>query len=98
MLNAVGEFAVGGCQSNLIFFLKGAHTVLIQGRCTANQDHRPAVLLCIGEPGKRMNHTRTGYHQAGLSSAGEITGCLRCVAGRLFITHADVGNSSSLRG
>ena len=56
VLDGVGELAERGGDVDLAFLLEGAHAILICGRCAADQDHRPAVLLGVGQSGEAVHH------------------------------------------
>ena len=97
VLDRVGEFAVGRGELDLVFLLERAHAVLIDGRGAADQDHRPAVLLGIGEAGKRVDDARPGDREARARPPGQVAGGLRGIGRRLLVAHADIFYADLLR-
>ena len=89
-------FAELRCRQDLPFFLKGSPAILGNSGGATDKKHGPAVGLGIGQPCKGMNDTGTGNHQASLGTTRQISGCLRCITGCLFITHTNIGNASTL--
>ena len=97
-LDAVREFAERRGDQHLALFLEGAHAAAIGLRGAADQDHRPAILLGIGEAGETVHHAGAGHDDAGAGAAGQIAVGLRRVGGGLLVAHADIGNAFLLRG
>ena len=98
MFHGVRVFAIRIGQGNLAVFLERAHAILVSRRGPTNQNHRPAVLLGVGETGKSVNDPRPGHDQTRLGAAGEIPGRLCRVTRRLLVAHADVGDACFLGG
>ena len=96
VLDGVGVLAIRRGELDLALFLETAHAVLVDRRCAPDQDHRPAVLLGVGESGEGVDDARSGYGEAGLRTAREVAGRVGGIAGRLFIAHADVGYAGLL--
>src|SRR5262249_18536981 len=61
-------------------------------------DHRPTILLRVGEAREAMHDAGAGHDDAGARAAREITVGLRGVGGGLLVAHADIGNAFLLRG
>ena len=97
-LDAVRELAERRCDQHLALFLEGPHAVAISLRGAADQDHRPAILLRIGEPGEAVHDPRAGDDDAGAGAARQIAVGLRGIGGGLLVAHADIGHTFFLRG
>ena len=97
-IDAVGEFAERRGDQHLALFLECAHAAAIGLRGAADQDHRPAILLGIGEAGETVHHAGAGHDDAGAGPAGQIAVGLRRVGGGLLVAHADIGDAFLLRG
>ena len=65
VLDGVGELAERGGDLYLALLLEAAHGVLVGGRGAADHDHRPAVLLRVGEFGEAMDDAGTRDREAG---------------------------------
>ena len=62
------------------------------------QDHRPAVLLRVGEAGEGVDDAGAGHDEAGAGAAGQVADGLRGVRGGLLVAHPDVRDAFLLRG
>ena len=96
-LDAVRELAERRGDQHLALFLEGAHAAAIGLRGAADQDHRPAVLLGVGETGETVHDARAGHRDAGAGAAGQIAVGPGRVGGGLLVAHADVGDAFLLR-
>src|SRR6516162_3062876 len=97
-LDAVCEFAERRGDQHLTLFLESAHAAAIGLRGAAEQNHRPAILLGIGEAGETVHHAWAGHDDAGAGAASQIAVGLCRVGGGLLVAHADIGNAFLLRG
>ena len=97
-LDAVGELAERRGDQHLALFLEGAHAAAIGLRGAADQDHRPAVLLGIGEAGEAVHHAGAGHGEADAGATGHIAVGLGRVGRGLLVAHADVVDAFLLRG
>jgi hypothetical protein len=92
------EFAEGRGDQYLALFLEGAHGAAIGFRRAADQDHRPAILLRIGEAGEAVHDAGAGHDDAGAGAALQIAIGLRRIGRGLLVAHADIGDAFLLRG
>ncbi len=97
-LDPVGVLTPGLGRRDLILLLEGGHAVLVGRRGATDQNHRPQVLLCVGQAGQGVDDTGTGHHQTTLGPAGQVARGLGGVGGRLLIAHADEGDALPLHG
>ncbi len=97
-IDGMREFAERRGDQHLALFLEGAHGAAIGLRGAADQDHRPAILLRIGEAGEAVHDAGAGHDDAGARSALQIAVGLRGVGGGLLVPHADIGNTFLLGG
>jgi len=97
-LDAVREFAKRRRDQHLALFLEGAHAAAVGFRGASDQDHRPAVLLGVGEAGEAVHHARAGHGDDGAGAPGQVAVGLRRIGGGLLIAHADIGDAFFLRG
>ena len=70
----MGEFAEGRRDQHLALLLEGPHAAAIGLRRAADQDHRPAILLRIGEAGEAVHDAGAGHDDAGAGAAIAPTG------------------------
>ena len=97
VLDGMRVLAVRCREFDLAFLLEATHAVLIHRRRATDQDHRPAVLLGVGEPREGVNHAGAGDRQTALRSTGQITRGMGRIARGLLVAHADVGDARLLR-
>ena len=98
VLDRVGELAERRGDQHLALFLERPHAVAPGLRRAADEDHRPAVLLRIGEAGEGVDDAGARHHEAGARAPGQIANGLRGIRGGLLVAHPDVGNPFLLRG
>jgi hypothetical protein len=98
VLDRVRELAERRRDQHLALFLERAHAVAPGLRRAADADHRPAVLLRIGEAGEGVDHAGARHDEAGARAPGQIADGLRGIRGGLLVAHPDVGDPFLLRG
>ena len=93
----VRPFGNRGRGQHLALFLERAHAVAVGLRRAADQDHRPAILLRVGEAGEAVDDARAGHDDARARPAGQEADGARGIGGRLLVAHADIGKADFLR-
>ena len=96
-LDAVRELAERRGDMHLALLLEGAHAAAIGLRGATDQDHRPAVLLCVGETGETVHDAWAGHRDARAGPARQIAVGPGRVGGGLLVAHADIGDAFFLR-
>ncbi len=98
MLDPVRELAERGRAEHLALLLERAHAIAIGLRRAADQQHRPAILLGVGEAGDAVDDARAGHRDARARTAGQKADRARGIRRRLLVAHADIGDAVLLRG
>ena len=96
-LDAVRKLAERRGDQHLALLLEGAHAAAIGLRGAADQDHRPAVLLRVGETSEAVDDAWAGHRDARAGPARQIAVGPGRVGGGLLVAHADVGDAFFLR-
>ena len=84
------EFTKRRGDMDLALFLKGTHTAAISLRRSANQYHRPAVLLCICQSSQTVYNAGSRHGNTGARATCHVTIRLRSVGCGLLVSHADI--------
>ena len=90
-------FADGGRRQYLALLLERAHAVAERLRGAADQDHRPAILLRVGEAGEAVDDAGAGHDDARARPAGQEADGAGRIGRGLLVTHADIGQADLLR-
>jgi hypothetical protein len=98
VLDRVRELAERRRDQHLALFLERAHAVAPGLRSAADEDHRPAILLRIGEAGEGVDDAGARHDEAGAGAPGHVANRLRGIRGGLLVAHPDVGDPFLLRG
>ena len=97
-LDAVRELAERRGDQHLALLLEGAHAAAIGLRGAADQDHRPAVLLRVGETGEAVDDAWAGHRDAHAGPARQVAVGPGRVGRGLLVAHADIVDAFFLRG
>jgi len=98
VLDGVRELAERRRDQHLALFLEGPIPLRHDSEAPPMKDHRPAILLRVGEAGEGVDDARTRHDEAGARAPGQIANGLRGIRGRLLVTHANVGDAFLLGG
>ena len=96
MLDGVRPFTHGGCAHDLAFLLERAHAVAVRFGCAADQQHRPAILLRVGQAREAVDHAGAGDDDARSRAPGHVADGAGGVGRGLLIPHADIGKAGFL--
>ena len=97
VLDGMGPLADRGRGQDLALFLERAHAVAVGLGRAADQDHRPAVLLGIGEAGDAVDDAGAGHDDARARPAGQEADGAGGVGRGLLVAHSDIGQPDLLR-
>ena len=97
VLDRVRPFADRRRGQHLALFLEGAHAVAVGLRRAADQHHRPAVLLRVGQAGEAVDDAGTGHDDARARAAGQVADGAGGIGRGLLVAHADIGEADLLR-
>jgi hypothetical protein len=97
VLDRMRELAERRRDQHLALFLERTHAVAPGLRRAANEDHRPAILLRIGEAGEAVDDAGARHDEAGTGAPGQIANGLRGIRGGLLVAHPDIGDPHLLR-
>ena len=98
VLDRMRELAERRRDQHLALFLERPHAVAPGFRRAANEDHRPAILLRIGEAGEGVDDAGARHDEASARAPGQIADGLRRIRGGLLVAHPDIGDPFLLRG
>ncbi len=84
-------------RQHLALLLERAHAVAVGLRSAADQDHRPAILLRVGEAREAVDDAGAGHDDARARPAGQVADGAGGVGRGLLVTHADIGQADLLR-
>src|SRR5947209_979118 len=98
VLDRMRELAEWRRDQHLTLFLERSHASPPGLRSAADQDHRPAILLSVGEAGEGVDDAGARHDEAGARAPGQITHRLRGIRGGLLVPHSDVGDAFLLCG
>src|SRR5205814_1758945 len=90
VLDRMRPFADGGRRQYLALLLERAHAVAERFRGAADQDHRPAILLRVGEAGEAVDDAGAGHDDARARPAGQEADGAGRIGRGLLIAHADI--------
>ena len=93
-----GHFAVRPRERDLRFLLEGARAGLPAVAGAADEDHGPAVLARVGEPGERVDEARAGHDEAEARRAGDVSDGAGRVGRGLLVAHTIIMNAHVLQG
>src|SRR5262249_59352936 len=85
VLDRVRELAERRRDVDLPLFLEGPHAVAPRLRRAADQDHRPAVLLRVGEAGQGVDDAGARHDQAGAGAPGKVAEGRRALQAGLLV-------------
>ena len=98
MLDRVRPLADRRRGQHLALFLERAHAVAVGLRRAADQQHRPAILLRVGQAREAVDDAGTGHHDARAGAAGQVADGAGGIGRGLLVAHADIGQADLLRG